>query len=79
MCCYGYPMPTATEKRMVKGKNHIVVPRDALELLQRRYGTATEATEAAKDFVAEEGMTMYLVELKAVVSRADPPVRVRKV
>jgi hypothetical protein len=62
----------------IKPKKFIVVPRDALELMQRRYAELEEATEAASGFCAEDGQPVYVVELRAVASRADRPVKVTK-
>jgi hypothetical protein len=62
----------------VKEKKFIVIPRDAFELLTRRDATVEEATERASADCADTGMQHYVVELKAVASRADRPVKVRK-
>lgn len=62
----------------VSAKKFIVIPRDAFELLQRRHGSLAEATEAASNACSEEGATMIVVEMKAVASRADRPVKVTK-
>lgn len=62
----------------VKGKKFVVIPRDAFELLTRRDVSLQEATERASADCAETGMAYYVVELKAVASRADRPVKVRK-
>ena len=60
----------------VKPKKFIVIPRDALELMGRRHAELAEATEAAATSCADDGQTVYVVELRAVVSRADRPVKV---
>lgn len=60
----------------VKAKKFILIPRDALELMVRRYAELSEATEAASDSCAEGGQAVYVVELKAVATRADRPVKV---
>ena len=62
----------------IKPKKFIVVPRDALEMLSRRFATYEEATEVGSDACTEEGQTMYVVELKASIARETPPVKVRK-
>jgi hypothetical protein len=62
----------------IKPKKFIVVPRDALEMLSRRFVTYEEATEAGSDACSDEGQTMYVVELKASIARETPPVKVRK-
>lgn len=62
----------------VKPKKFVVIPRDAFEMLLRREATLQEATERATTDCAETGMAHYVVELKAVASRADRPVKVRK-
>lgn len=62
----------------VEPKKFIVIPRDAFELLSRRHAALNEATEAASDSCAEDGQTMYVVELRAVAARADRPVKVTK-
>jgi hypothetical protein len=62
----------------VKEKKFIVIPRDAFDVLTRREATLQEATERASIDCAESGMQHYVVELKAVASRADRPVKVRK-
>jgi hypothetical protein len=62
----------------VKAKRFVLVPRDAAELLQRRYGELAEATEAASASCAEDGQAVYVVELRAVAARADRPVKVTK-
>jgi hypothetical protein len=63
---------------MIKAKRFVVIPRDALELMMRRYAELGEATEAASQSCAEDGQTVYVVELKAVAARADRPVKVTK-
>lgn len=62
----------------VKLKKYVVIPRDAFELLSRRFVEFDEATEAATEACSEGGQTMYVVEMKAVASRADRPVKVNK-
>lgn len=62
----------------VKPKKYLVVPRDALELLDRREATLEEATERATNECNETGMAHYVVELRAVAARADRPVKVTK-
>lgn len=62
----------------VKLKKFLVVPRDALEMLDRRYVDFAEAQQAAEDFCGEEGQAVYVLEMKAVAARANPPVKVRK-
>ena len=62
----------------VQLKKFIVVPRDALELLQRRFADEGEAVEAASCSCAENGQSVYVLELKAVAARADRPVKVKK-
>ena len=62
----------------VKVKKFIVVPRDAFELLAARFVDADSAISAASDRCAETGMQMYVVELKAAVSRADRPIKVQR-
>jgi hypothetical protein len=63
---------------MVKEKKFILIPRDAFDLLERRFANVAEATEAASQSCAEDGQTVYVVEMKAVASRADRPVKVTK-
>lgn len=62
----------------VKLKKFIVVPRDAMELLTRRYAEIEDAQQAAEDGCAEEGQALYVLEMKLVAARAAPPVKVRK-
>lgn len=62
----------------VKLKKFIVIPRDALELLLKRFADFDEATEAATEACSEDGQTVYVLEMKAVAARADRPVKVRK-
>jgi adenylate kinase len=59
-------------------KRFVLIPRDAFELLARRFAEMDEATEAASQSCAEDGQTMYVVEMKAVAARADRPVKVTK-
>lgn len=63
---------------MIELKKYVVIPRDALELMVRRYAKFDEATEAASESCALDGQTVYVVEMKAVAARADRPVKVRK-
>jgi hypothetical protein len=63
---------------MVKLKKFVLIPRDAFELLARRYAELGEANEAASQSCAEDGQTVYVVEMKAVAARADRPVKVTK-
>jgi adenylate kinase len=62
----------------LKPKKFVLIPRDAMELLLRRFAECGEATEAAASSCAEDGQTMYVVEMKAVAARADRPVKVTK-
>lgn len=62
----------------VKLKKFLVIPRDALDMLERREATLQEATDRAEAECSESGMAHYVVELKAVAARADRPVKVRK-
>lgn len=62
----------------IKEKKFLIVPRDAMELLDRREASFDAALEKAKDYCADTGMAHYVVELKAVASRADKPVKVTK-
>lgn len=59
-------------------KKFVVVPRDAFELLIRRFAEISEATEAATQSCVEDGQSVYVLELKAVAARADRPVKVTK-
>ena len=61
---------------MVQTKKFIAVPRDALELLQRRFTALNEAKDAAASVCSETGQTIYVVEIRAVAARADRPVKV---
>lgn len=63
---------------MIKTKKFVVIPRDAFELMTRRFVELGEATEAASQSCAEDGQTVYVVEMKAVAARADRPVKVSK-
>lgn len=63
----------------IKRKKYVVVPRDALDMLEVRYSALSDAEEAAKEGVLENDMPMYVLEIKAVASRRDPPVTVRKI
>lgn len=62
---------------IVTPKKFITIPRDAFECLASRYATLDEATAAASESCAEDGMSVIVVETKAVASRADRPVTVR--
>lgn len=62
----------------IKLKRFVLIPRDALEIMTRRYGALNEAGEAASAACAEDGQTMYVVELRVVAARADRPVKVTK-
>ncbi len=59
-------------------KKFIVVPRDAMDVLAARHASIEEAFAAATDACAESGMSMYVIELRAVAARADRPVTVKK-
>lgn len=59
-------------------KKFLVIPNDALDCLAQRFASADEATERASDLCARDGQSHYICELKAVVSRADRPVKVKK-
>lgn len=63
---------------MLKEKKFVLIPRDAFELMSRRFVELGEATEAASGSCAEDGQTVYVVEMRAVASRADRPVKVTK-
>jgi len=63
---------------MVKLKKFVVIPRDAFDLMERRFAELGEATEAASQACAENGQTAYVVEMLAVAARADRPVKVTK-
>ena len=62
----------------VDTKKFVLIPRDAFELLTRRYAKLLEATEAASDACSEDGQTVYVVEMRVVAARADRPVKVTK-
>lgn len=62
----------------IKPKKFLVIPRDAYERLLDRYADYDDAVEQAKSRVGEESQAMYVIELKAVVTREAPPVKVRK-
>lgn len=64
--------------KLVELKKFVVIPRDALELLTRRFDDLNEANDAAADSCAEDGSTVYVVELRSVATRADRPVKVTK-
>lgn len=63
---------------MIKAKKFVLIPRDAFELLARRFAELPEATEAASQSCAEDGQTVFVVEMRAVAARADRPVKVSK-
>lgn len=63
---------------MVKAKKFVLMPRDAFDLMTRRFVELGEATEAASQSCAEDGQTVYVVEMRAVAARADRPVKVTK-
>lgn len=62
----------------VKRKKYVLIPRDAFELMEQRFVELNEATEAASTACAENGQAVYVVEMRAVVARADRPVKVTK-
>lgn len=62
----------------IKPKRFLAIPRDAYDILARKYATYEEAAEAASTEVEEGGCAMFIVETKAIVARADRPVKVRK-
>lgn len=62
----------------VKPKKYLVIPRDALDMLERREATLEAATERASNECAESGMAHYVLEVRAVAARADRPVKVTK-
>jgi hypothetical protein len=64
--------PTVTMKKFV------AVPRDAFDCLARRHASFDEAVADGTDYCGETGMSVFVIELKAVVSRADKPVTVKK-
>lgn len=61
---------------MIELKRFILVPRDAMELLARRFTALEDAQEAATESCAADGQAVYVLELRAVASRADRPVKV---
>ena len=63
---------------IVKVKKYVLMPRDALELMTRRYVDLAEAIEAASTDCAENGQTVHVVEIRAIAARADRPVKVTK-
>lgn len=63
---------------MIEVKKFVLIPRDAFELMSRRFVDFKEATEAASGSCAEDGQTVYVVEMRAVAARADRPVKVTK-
>jgi adenylate kinase len=62
----------------IKVKRFVLIPRDAFELMSRRFAEIADATEAASQSCAEDGQTVYVVEMRAVAARADRPVKVTK-
>ena len=62
----------------VKAKKFVLIPRDAFELMTRRYESLAAANDAASQSCGEDGMTVYVVQLCAVASRADRPVKITK-
>jgi hypothetical protein len=62
----------------IKRKKFVLIPRDAFELLTRRFVTIGEANEAAEQSCREDGQTVYVVEMRTVAARADRPVKVMK-
>jgi adenylate kinase len=62
----------------IKPKRFVLIPRDAFELMIRRFADIGDATEAASQSCAEDGQTVYVVEMRAVAARADRPVKVTK-
>lgn len=56
----------------------IVVPRDACEVLDDRHATLEDAIEKARIACGEGDQAHYVLEMKAVATRAEPPVSVRK-
>ena len=58
---------------------YIIVPVDAYEILTRRFSTLEKAIIDGKEAVINEGMSIYILELKAVVERASPPIRAKKI
>jgi hypothetical protein len=59
-------------------KKFVVIPRDAMDLLMRRHASLEDAISAGEIDCGETGMTMVVVELRAVIARADRPVKVKK-
>lgn len=66
-----------SDSPVVTLKKFVAIPRDAFEILLRRYATQEDAVAAASESCAEDGMSVIVVEMKAVASRADRPVTVR--
>lgn len=62
----------------IKPKRFVVIPRDAYERLLDRHVDVDSAVEQAKQRCGEESQAMYVVELKAIVTREAPPVKVKK-
>jgi len=62
----------------LKLKKFVVVPRDAMNCLTQREATLDQAVATATEACSQDGMTIYIAELKAVVARADKPVKVKK-
>jgi hypothetical protein len=67
-----------TEEIKVEVKKFVVIPRDAFDVLNSREASLERAIKLAEERCAETGMTVMVVELRAVASRADRPVTVRK-
>lgn len=61
----------------VTPKKFVVIPRDAFDLLMDRHAYKGGAVDSASTRCAESGMTMYVVEIESVVTRADRPVVVK--
>lgn len=74
----GLPKLEDIEMADIKPKKFIAIPRDAFECLMRRHGLMDEAIDEAKEACESDGMTVYVVELKAVIARADRPISVKK-
>lgn len=62
----------------VEIKKYIVVPRDAMECLLKRFIEEQSAIDLASDLTCENGLTHYVLEIKASVCREAPPVRVKR-
>lgn len=61
----------------VQMKKFVIIPRDAMELLDDRSVDLASAKLRASELCGETGLAHYVVELKAVATREHPPVRVR--